>query len=186
MDRGSDVGVSCAQCGKPALLQCPKCLELKLPREVASFCTQDCFKASWSSHKSVHLKAKQFALGTGPLAEQNSDSVTEGWLYCLRKGQSRTPKFPHFDWTGTLRPYPISIKRTVPAHIDQPDWAVDGVPKIEPNSELQHVVEIKTPDQIERMRETCRVSSFCYFYCQIFPLCIENQIYFPHLDTDIV
>lgn len=25
----------------------------------------------------------------------------------------------------TLRPYPISIKRTVPAHIDQPDWAVD-------------------------------------------------------------
>lgn len=25
----------------------------------------------------------------------------------------------------TLRPYPISSRRSVPANIDQPDWAVD-------------------------------------------------------------
>ncbi|KAJ6320541.1 hypothetical protein OIU78_015851, partial [Salix suchowensis] len=53
---------------------------------------------------------------------------------------------------GGLRPYPISPYRVVPPHIDRPDWAVDGIPKIEPSSDLQHVVEIKTPEKIERMR----------------------------------
>ncbi|KDO85761.1 hypothetical protein CISIN_1g0158382mg, partial [Citrus sinensis] len=129
-------------------------MELKLPREGAAFCTQDCFKASWTSHKSVHLKAKLSAPGTG----ENSSLVSEGWRYCIKKGQARTPKLPHFDWTGTLRPYPISSKLTVPAYIELPDWALDGTPKVEPNSDLQHVVEIKTPDQIERMRETCRIA----------------------------
>jgi hypothetical protein len=62
--------------------------------------TQDCFKASWSSHKSVHLKAKLSSLGTGTPLEQNSGLLDEGWLYCLKKGQARTPKLPHFDWTG--------------------------------------------------------------------------------------
>ncbi|KAF3664361.1 Methionine aminopeptidase 1 [Capsicum annuum] len=145
MTGGSEVveaTLSCAKCSKPAHLQCPKCVELKLPREGAAFCTQDCFKASWSSHKSVHLKAKLSSLATETPSEQNAASPSDGWLYCLRKGQARTPKIPHFDWTGMLRPYPISRKRVVPVHIDQPDWANDGIPKIEPNSDLQHVVEI--------------------------------------------
>ncbi|KAK7260193.1 hypothetical protein RIF29_26031 [Crotalaria pallida] len=149
--------LSCANCGKPANLQCPKCMELKLPREGSAFCTQECFKSSWSSHKSVHLKAKlSSSLATGAPGEQNTDSLGEGWLYCTRRGQGRTPKFPHFDWTGTLRPYPISSTRTVPTHIDKPDWADDGIPKVEPNSDLQRIAEIKSPDQIERMKETCR------------------------------
>ncbi|KAG6517566.1 hypothetical protein ZIOFF_020962 [Zingiber officinale] len=33
-----------------------------------------------------------------------------------------------------------------------------GIPKIEPSSDLQNIVEIKTPEQIERMRETCRIA----------------------------
>ncbi|KAM7508769.1 hypothetical protein LguiA_019222 [Lonicera macranthoides] len=150
---GSDAAEStlyCARCAKPAHLQCPKCVELKLPRESAAFCTQDCFKASWSSHKSVHLKAK--------LSSLDSSTASDDWLYCLRKGQTRSAKLPHFDWTGALRPYPISKNRAVPSHVHLPDWAVDGVPKIEPNSDLQHVVEIKTPEQIEKMRETSRIA----------------------------
>ncbi|KAL6499387.1 Microtubule-associated protein 1A [Orobanche hederae] len=162
MAGGSDAvetpSLSCAKCGKPALLQCPKCVEFKLPREGAAFCSQDCFRASWSSHKSIHLKAKLSSPTPENPGEQNLGLPNDGWLYCLRKGQSRTLKIPPFDWTGTLRPYPISKRRSVPAHIDLPDWAVDGIPKIEPNSDLQHVVEIKTPDQIARMRETCRIA----------------------------
>ncbi|XP_057807372.1 methionine aminopeptidase 1A-like isoform X2 [Salvia miltiorrhiza] len=162
MAGGSDAvestALSCARCGKPAHLQCPKCVELKLPREGAAFCSQECFKASWSSHKSVHSNAKSSSPAPENSSEQNSGLRNDGWLYCLRKGQARTPKLPHFDWTGPLRPYPISQKRIVPAHIEQPDWAIDGIPKIEPNSDLQHVVEIKTPEQIERMRETCRIA----------------------------
>ncbi|XP_059633953.1 methionine aminopeptidase 1A [Cornus florida] len=157
-DMAETTTLSCAQCGKPAHLQCPKCVELKLPREGAAFCTQDCFKASWVSHKSVHLKAKLSSFGPGTPGEQNSAAPDDDWLYCLKKGQTRTPKHPLFDWTGTLRPYPISKKRIIPAHIDQPDWAMDGIPKEEPNSDLQHVVEIKTTEQIERMRETCRIA----------------------------
>ncbi|KAF5953034.1 hypothetical protein HYC85_010978 [Camellia sinensis] len=139
MAGGSDAAVStlsCAQCGKPAHLQCPKCVELKLPREGAAFCTQDCFKSSWSSHKSVHLKAKLSALGLGSPGEQNSASPNDGWLYCLKKGQARTPKLPHFDWTG-------------------------GSPKLSPTvifSMLLRYTFIKTPEQIERMRETCRIA----------------------------
>ncbi|GJN19839.1 hypothetical protein PR202_gb07152 [Eleusine coracana subsp. coracana] len=57
-----------------------------------------------------------------------------------------------------LRPYPISKMRVVPDEIEKPDWALDGIPKIEPDSDLQKRVEIKTPEQIERMRETCRIA----------------------------
>ncbi|KAE9610759.1 putative methionyl aminopeptidase [Lupinus albus] len=151
--------LSCANCGKPANLQCPKCVELKLPREGSAFCTQECFKFSWSSHKSLHLKAKlSSSLSTVDLGHQSSVSLGEGWLYCLKGGRARTPKLPHFDWTGTLRPYPISSKRIVPAHIDKPDWADGGTPIVEPSSDFQRIVEIKSPDLIQRMRETCHIA----------------------------
>ncbi|KAK4483172.1 hypothetical protein RD792_010352 [Penstemon davidsonii] len=99
-DMVSAATITCAKCGKPANLQCPKCIELKLPREGAAFCTQDCFKTSWSSHKSVHLKAKISSPVNENPAEQNSSSATDGWLYCLRNGQSRAQTLPYFDWTG--------------------------------------------------------------------------------------
>jgi len=107
MAGGTDVAatttaLSCSKCSKPANLQCPKCVELKLPREGAAFCTQDCFKASWSSHKSVHLKAKLSTTGAGTL-DNTKSNLPDGWRYCLRKGQSRSPQPPHFDWTGKYR-----------------------------------------------------------------------------------
>jgi methionyl aminopeptidase len=40
-------GHECQKCGKPAALQCPKCLELKLEQEFSTFCSQDCFKVSF-------------------------------------------------------------------------------------------------------------------------------------------
>nr|AAM94922.1 putative methionine aminopeptidase [Oryza sativa Japonica Group] len=145
---GAESSIACARCGKPASLQCPKCAQLKLLREGAAFCTQDCFKEAWSSHKSVHIKLDALTLQQTP----------EGWQYCLKKGRTRTSQLPRFDWTGPLRPYPISKMCVVPDKIEKPDWALDGTPKIEPDSDLQKRVEIKTPEQIERMRETCRIA----------------------------
>lgn len=116
--------------------------------------TQECFKAAWSSHKSVHVKAQLSSIATG---DQNSDLISQGWLYCVKKGQARTLKLPHFDWIGfvtkissncyllircnvfilllfsyiflrfcrPLKQYPISTKRVVPAEIEKPDWAID-------------------------------------------------------------
>ncbi|KAG9136065.1 hypothetical protein Leryth_025924 [Lithospermum erythrorhizon] len=110
----------------------------------------------WELTNPVHVRLRvTLCFGLG---EQNGSSPNDGWLYCLRKGQARTANLPHFDWTGSLRPYPISKKREVPAHVELPDWASDGNPKIEPSSDLQHSVEIKTPEQIEKMRETCRIA----------------------------
>lgn len=42
------------------------------------------------------MKANASSLGTGAAGDKNS----EGWLYCLKKGQARTSKLPNFDWTG--------------------------------------------------------------------------------------
>lgn len=37
-------------CGKPAKLQCPTCLKLKI--EGSFFCSQECFKDNWVSASS--------------------------------------------------------------------------------------------------------------------------------------
>ncbi|CAL9038049.1 unnamed protein product [Musa banksii] len=149
----TESGLSCARCGKPAYLQCPKCVELKLPQEGSTFCTQDCFRISWSSHKLVHPKSK-----LANVRSAHSEQSLDGWLYCLKNGQARTSKLPHFGWTGALRPCPISKRRLVPDGVEKPDWSIDGIPKTELNSDLQNIVEIKTPEQIELMRETCRIA----------------------------
>lgn len=84
--------------------------------------------------------------------------LSEGWLYVLRKGQARAQQMPTFDWTGPLRPFPVSPRLPVPAHIPRPDWASTGRPVEEPNSQWQNSVEIHSPKQIERMRRTCKVA----------------------------
>lgn len=84
---------------KPLFYLHPQLSILFLMKITSIYSTQDCFKASWSSHKAVHLKAKLSSIATDTPGEKN-DSSTDGWLYCLKKGQARTPKLPHFDWTG--------------------------------------------------------------------------------------
>lgn len=61
--------------------------------------SQDCFKVSWSSHKSVHSKSISSSAPVNP-GEQNAASQNDGWLYCLRKGNARSHELPHFDWSG--------------------------------------------------------------------------------------
>lgn len=57
-DEGSgnlgEINLLCVNRGKVAHLQYPKWIQLKLPREGATFYTEDCFKASWISHKALH------------------------------------------------------------------------------------------------------------------------------------
>lgn len=71
-------------------------LELNLERDLAAFCSQDCFKASWTEHKKVH-----------------KPSATHGWHYCTRHGQGRSLNMPDFKWTGDLRPARIAPMRPV-------------------------------------------------------------------------
>lgn len=113
----------CVRCGQPAKLQCPRCLELKLERDLAAFCSQDCFKvrpllacallqritctqtitrlvpvrlqADWAAHKKLHKPS------------------LDGWHYCTRRGEGRSLNMPEFKWTGTLRPHRIGPMREV-------------------------------------------------------------------------
>ncbi|KAI1121433.1 methionine aminopeptidase 1 [Nemania abortiva] len=96
------LGVDCEN--DAGTLQCPTCL--KLGKE-SFFCSQTCFKKSWSQHKALHKTVQD-------------------------NGKTRTGfynPFPTYSFTGTVRPvYPLSPKRTVPISIKRPDWAETGIP----------------------------------------------------------
>ena len=67
-----------------------------MEKDLAAFCSQECFKSSWTEHKKVH-----------------KPSALEGWHYCTRRGQGRALNQPDFKWTGDLRPARIGPMRTV-------------------------------------------------------------------------
>lgn len=90
-------------CNKPAVLACPSCLKLGLPP--SRFCGQECFKSSWSEHKSMHKDVKK--------ARDN-----------VKSDPSAMPShFRGFAFTGDLRPCQLSEKRVVPDGIMRPDYA---------------------------------------------------------------
>uniref|UniRef100_A0A8C9TZN6 Methionine aminopeptidase n=1 Tax=Scleropages formosus TaxID=113540 RepID=A0A8C9TZN6_SCLFO len=53
-------------CGSEAKLQCPTCIKLGI--QGSYFCSQECFKGSWATHKLLHKKASMFSffLSTPP------------------------------------------------------------------------------------------------------------------------
>ncbi|KAG7139695.1 Methionine aminopeptidase 1 like protein [Verticillium longisporum] len=111
-------------------LQCPTCLKVGI--KDSFFCSQDCFKKNWGTHKSMH------------------------------KSQTKTGyfnPFPTYPYTGSLRPvYPLSAKRTVPKHIPHPDWSEDGIPKYSRSIINRNKAEILDAKGIAAMRKVCRLS----------------------------
>lgn len=51
--------------------------------------------------------------------------------------QGRSDAMPTFSWTGSLRPDLVGPRRSVPASIPKPDWAVGGIPREEMDSPQQ-------------------------------------------------
>lgn len=67
--------------------------------------------------------------------------------------------YPTFSYTGTLRPvYPLSPKRQVPATIQHPDYAKDGIPHSEQVFTGRNRIAVLTPEQQEGMRKVCRLA----------------------------
>ncbi|KAL3143379.1 Microtubule-associated protein 1A [Trebouxia sp. C0009 RCD-2024] len=131
--------IPCASCGNPGKLQCPKCLELQLPKPASVFCSQDCFKKAWAGHKECH-------------------KLTNAWMYVTNRGQKRSPKMPYCDWTGPLRPELVGPTRKVPDSIPRPDYANDGTPRSEIESRQQRTVPIRSAKEIAGMRVACRLA----------------------------
>jgi len=66
--------------------------------------------------------------------------------------------FKDFKFTGTLRPGNISHMRQVPNNIERPDYAETGEPIGERLIKSTSMIDIKTPNQIEKMRRVCRLA----------------------------
>ncbi|GAQ84390.1 methionine aminopeptidase 1 [Klebsormidium nitens] len=147
--------IPCVKCDAPAKLQCPKCLEMRLPRDVSAYCSQACFKADWPGHK-VHHRV-QLPAEPGAKLDLAQAALAKGWLYATKKGAARTDQCPTFAWTGDLRPLPISPRRRVPTSIPRPEWAETGYPEQEIESRQQRTVEIRTPKQIAGIRAACKL-----------------------------
>jgi methionyl aminopeptidase len=62
---------------------------------------------------------------------------------------------PDFTYAGSIRPFPQSPKRIVDpaAVLSIPDYAIDGIPKKRGSA---YEIEIKTPEEIEKMRKSGR------------------------------
>jgi len=113
-------------CKLEARLQCPTCIKLEI--KGSFFCSQECFKENWNLHKSVHKKPTQ------------ETAVYNPW--------------PNYHYTGTLRPYPQTPKRTVPLTIGRPDYAdhAEGYPLSEQSIRGSSQIKALNDEEKEAMR----------------------------------
>lgn len=116
-------------CGKPATLQCPKCIQLKLPP--SRFCSQACFKGYWNIHKQAH--------------ELPPDPNSIPAIYV------------GFNFSGPLRPGHLSPMRKVPNDIIKPDYAETGIPESEIKNSRSHTIAVNTAEEIAGIRAASKI-----------------------------
>jgi methionyl aminopeptidase len=121
-------GQTCQTCTAPAKLKCPTCLKLSLAD--AFFCSQDCFKSSWSVHKSLHISGDY----------------------------NPFPQYPFTGTLRPV--YPLSSKRSVPDDIAKPDYANDlqGYPRSEMAIKGSSKIKVLSPEEIEKMKTVCLIA----------------------------
>lgn len=124
----------CVGCGDEASnLKCPTCLKQGIESSV--FCSQDCFKKNWATHKSLHK--------------------------AMEKKQHPYNPWPDFKYTGPLRAfYPLSKKRIVPENILRPDYAdhPEGESECEKSIRGSPHIKVLDDEEIEGMRVACRLA----------------------------
>ncbi|XP_008559022.1 methionine aminopeptidase 1 [Microplitis demolitor] len=125
-------------CKSVASLQCPTCLKIGI--QGSYFCSQDCFKGSWKTHKVIHEIAK------GDTKKSSSDEYNP---------------WPSYHFTGKLRPYPTHPKRqvSVTPKITRPDYAdhPKGIPISEQAVRGSSQIKILDDEEIEGMRVACKL-----------------------------
>lgn len=136
---------TCSECGAPAKMRCPTCVKLCLPDSL--FCTQDCFKKAWGSHKKIHLMIEQARQAVG--SSQKGES-----------GSKLPEMFAGYQFTGNLRPGIVGPRRQVPDHIPRPDYALNahGRCLAEERIKKSTAIEVHSPETIENIRECCRLA----------------------------
>ena len=139
-------------------MRCPTCRKLGVPVELSMFCTQQCFKDNWTTHKQFHKMYKQSmngALVATPASSSDDDLSTE--FKPTMSDLELPPEFRNYMFTGAYRPARVTPMRTVPPHISKPDYADDGIPHSEMRERGNRRAPVRTPDEIRRLREVCRL-----------------------------
>lgn len=119
------------ECQNPASRRCPTCVKLGI--KPSFFCSQDCFKQCWATHKSVHK------------VQEEITSLFNPW--------------PNYKFTGTLRPATLSKPRTVPKSIPRPDYALDpdGVSYEEKRAKRSSEVKVLNDEEIDSLKLACKL-----------------------------
>lgn len=73
---------------------------------------------------------------------------------------------------GRLRPYTTSPARTVPDHIQRPDYAdhPEGVPLSEQSVKLSSHIKVLNDEEIQAMRVACKVLTITQIYKRYFTI----------------
>ena len=118
------IGVNCSD--EATTLKCPTCLKHGV---TSYFCSQSCFKKSWSEHRKTH-----------PV------NVHDPFPPQIYTGELRAL-------------YPLAPKRPVKENIVRPDYADDGIPRSEQQLGRSTVItSLTSKDDIEKIRNVCRLA----------------------------
>ena len=146
---------------------CPTCRKLGVPPSF--YCSKECFKTDWPQHKQLHKMLKQAAAANASAK--------------IAAGPVKDSRFDRFRYTGPLRVGMVAPQRSVGAGIPLPDYAMTGVPASEQAERGISKVGIKTEQELNDMREVCRVCAHPYF--EINPNCgcvhVDASCYENHL-----
>ncbi|XP_065577851.1 methionine aminopeptidase 1-like [Artemia franciscana] len=123
-------------CSGESKLQCPTCVKKGIVGSY--FCSQECFKSSWSVHKVLH--------------QTKGSSVSTS-------GNGYNP-WPSYTFSGSLRPYPQTPRRSVPTSIERPDYAnhKEGISLSEQSFRGTAVIKQLDDDEIDAMRVACKLA----------------------------
>jgi methionyl aminopeptidase len=96
------------------------------------------------------------------------------------------------NYTGQLRQGRVSQMRTVPEHIEKPDYAVNGIPVSEQNARSDREIPVYSSEEVEKIRHSCLLVRQALDLCHrmirpgltteeidiaVHEFCIENNSY---------
>jgi len=90
---------------------------------------------------------------------QETKSAQEGYHVQEKQGRMKKSKtLPDFAWTGEMRQFHVTATLKIPVGLQPPDYSQTSWPEEEQSSRFQTTVEIKTTEQIKKMKRVCSLA----------------------------
>ena len=80
--------------------------------------------------------------------------------FVIQGDAKKSKNLPDFPYTGKLRPSSVTATSAIPIGLQPPDYAQTSWPEEEQLSRLQTTVEVKTTEQIKKMKRACSLARF--------------------------